>query len=364
MTEPQPNLKPMNARVLVACAAMLLCIGAVIWATRVPPPVPAPTPDPPALPIEIAPQKTAAELRAERDAFFTSDVDPCIAAADKLNREAAARCVKRLKESFDGYRTGIAPFCREINTWGTRLGVVKRMPTDWWYEETNVADFIQDKFARHLFTDKQLANDIDAALNQFRDDVQANQNQMLTQIRAAVSQADLPNLPAIDTGTFVADTSQRFRDFSATSAEASLVKGITIEVGSMAGGAVGEFLLAQLIAKLSTMAAASTVGAGGATAGGAAVGGGGGSFGGPVGTVAGIAVGLVIGGIIDWWMSSRFEAQMTDQLNEMIDELTDTAIAGTANKPGLRDGLRGSCDLMLRTYQASLRTSIVDRVDS
>lgn len=355
----------MKPKILISSIAFLACIAAVIWAVRVPAPQPVAIPDPPAIPAEIVPpEKSAAELRAERDAFYTADVDPVLIKTDKLNREAARRCVARLRESFDGYRTGIAPFCSEVNTWGTRLGVMKRMPTDWWYEQTDVGDFIQEKFARHLFTDKQLATDIESALAQFRSDVQANQNTMLTDIRAAVSQADLPDLPEIDTGTFVADMSARFQQFSAESAEASLVKGITIEVGSMAGGAVGEMLLAQLIVKLSSMAAASTASAGGATAGGAAVGGGSGSLGGPIGTVAGIAVGLVIGGVIDWWMSSNFEAQMTGQLNEMIDELTDTAIAGTADKPGLRDGLRGSCDLMLRFYRDSLRTQIVDGVDS
>jgi hypothetical protein len=68
----------------------------------------------------------------------------------------------------------------------------------------------------------------------------------------------------------------------------------------------------------------------------------------------------VIGGVIDWWMSSSFEAKMTGQLNGLIDELNKEVIAGDSNRPGLRDGLRGSCDVIRQAYQDSLRNKIVD----
>ncbi len=354
----------MNSKIAISIVLLLLCIGIIFWFVSRPPPEMPRVPDPPELPVEIIPQKSAAELRAERDAFFTADVDPHIIEADKLNREAADRCVARLKESFDSYRTGIAPFCSEINTWGTRLGVMRRMPTDWWYQETDVSEFIQEKFARHLFTDRKLAQDIEDALQQFREDVVANQNAMVTQVRAAITTRDLPDLPEIEYGDFAKDMATRLKAYSTESAEWSVVNGIVIEVASGAGGFVGEYLLAQLVIKLSSMAAATSTAVGGATAGGAAVGGGTGTLGGPIGAAAGIAVGVVIGGIIDWWMSNRFEAQMAEKLNGMIDELTGTVIAGDADNPGLREGLLGSCELMQRAYQSSLRASIVGGVES
>lgn len=314
------------------------------------------------LPKDIVPQKSEAELRAERDAFFAADVEPSIKEADKLNHEAADRCVARLKDSFNGYRTGIKPFCVEINTWGTRLGVIRRMPSDWWYEKTDVSDYIQAKFAKHLFTDKKLAADIESALAQFRADVEANQNTLVTKIRAATSSKDLPGLPDINYSDFASDLSSRLKAYSAQSATDSVVNGIVTEVASGVGGFAAEQLLAQLVIRLTAIVGASTASAGGATAGGAAVGGGGGSLGGPIGAAAGIAVGLVIGGVIDWSMSSSFEAKMTEQLNGLIDELNKEVIAGDADRAGLRDGLRGSCDVLKNAYQSSLRTRIVDGV--
>lgn len=307
------------------------------------------------------PLKTAAERRAEREIFFAEKVDPVIMATDQRNREAATRCTIALRKSFDGYRKGIPTFCDEINSWGTRLGVIQRMPTDWWYEKTDVNDFIKDKFSRHLFNDEILTNDVSTTLDRFQQEVQENQEQMLDEIRVAVAETTLPDPPQIDTSEFVHELSQRFHDFNVDSAEKSLVKGITIKVASAVGSAAAEMLLAQLVTELSSMSAAATAGAGGATAGGAAAGGGGGAtLGGPVGVVTGIAVGIIVGGVVDWWVSSDFKEQMSDQLNEMIDDLSNIAIAGTASKPGMRDALRGSCDLMLTSYRETLRAIIVD----
>ncbi len=341
---------------------ILICTVAVIWIVRRPT-INAPlVPDAPELPADILPRRSEAELRAERDAFFAADVEPSIREADKLNREAAERCVARLKDSFNGYRTGIKPFCEEISTWGTRLGVIRRMPSDWWYEKTDVGDYIQAKFAKHLFTDKKLAADIESALAQFRVDVEANQNTLVTKIRAAISSQDLPGLPEIDYSEFANELSSRLKEYSTKSATDSVVSSIVTEVASGVGGYAAEQLLAQLVTRLTAMVGAGTASAGGATAGGAVVGGGGGSLGGPIGAAAGIAVGFVIGGVIDWWMSNSFEAKMTEQLNGLIDELNKEVIAGDADRAGLRDGLRGSCDVLKNAYQSSLRIRIVDGV--
>ncbi len=352
----------MNLKITGLAALFLICTLAVMWIVLRPTADAPAVPHAPALPAEIVPRKSEAELRAERDAFFTADVEPSIQEADKLNREAADRCVARLKDSFNGYRTGIKPFCKEINTWGTRLGVIRRMPSDWWYKKTDIGDYIQAKFAKHLFTDKKLAADIESALAQFRADVEANQNALVTQIRAAVSSKDLNGLPEINYPDFATDLASRLKAYSAQSATDSVVNGIVMEVASGVGGYAAEQLLAQLVIRLGTMAAATTTTAGGATAGGAAAGGGTGALGGPVGVAAGLAVGLVIGGVIDWWMSSSFEAKMTEQLNGLIDELDKEVIAGDANRAGLSDGLRGGCDVLKNAYQSSLRTRIVDGV--
>ena len=313
--------------------------------------------------LEETPGKSAAELRAERLAFYESQIDPVIIQMDQKNREASEQCIATLRDSLEGYRKGIKPFCTEINTWGTRLGVIRRMPGDWWYEKTDVSDFIQEKFARYLFTDQELSEDIEIALMQFQMAVRGNQNEMLDEIRLAITASDLTDVPAIKTEDVVEDVTQQLQDFGEDSAQATLVRGITVKVASAAGGAAGEFLLSQLVVELASMAGAASTAAGGATAGGAAVGGGGGSLGGPLGAAAGIAVGVVIGGVIDWWMSSKFEEQMTQTLNQMIDEMTQIAIEGSDQNPGLATGLQGSCDFLLQSHREFIKGKILNDVD-
>lgn len=354
----------MKPKTVAFSALFLACIGVISYVISRPAPEMPAMPDPPTIPAEILSEKSEEELRVERDEFFRADVDPVIAAANDLNLRAAERCVIRLEESFDSYRNGIKPFCAEINTWGTRLGVMRRMPSDWWYEKTDVGDFIQEKFARHLFTDKTLEQDIEDALQQFRQDVASNQNAMVTQIRAAISAKDLPNLPEIEYGDFAKDMTTRLKGFNTESAGQSIFSGIAIEAVTGVAGYAGQYLLAQLVIKISSMAATTSTAAGGATVGGAAAGSGTGSLGGPIGTIAGFAVGLVIGGVIDWWMSNRFQAQMSGKLSGMIDELAATVITGDSNRPGLRDGLRGACEHMQRAYVSSLRATIVGEVNS
>ena len=337
-----------------------LCVVAVIWVARRPTADVPSTPNGPALPKVIVPKVSLAELRAKRDEFFKVDVEPLIQKADNQNREAAKRCIERLGESFEGYRRGVRPFSEEINTWGTRLGVIRLMPGDYWYEKTDVGEFIQKKFAKHLFSDQTLKRDIRTALAQFREDVSANQNAMIVKIRASVSDQDIPGLAEIDYSVFAKDLSTELNNYSTQTANDSVVRGIVIEIASGIGGYAAEQLLVQIISKLSTSIGAAGAMAGGATAGSTAAGAGGGTLGGPLGVAAGIGGGLVVGVIIDWWMSSNFEEKMVSELNGLIDEIKTEVIAGDIGRPGLREGLRGSCDVMRQAYQKSLRVRIVD----
>jgi len=349
------KLSQTTRQIILPVSVLGLCVAAIVWvAQRGPADAPV-VPNAPSIAIG-----SEAEIRAEKDEYYRSEVAPIILTADERNREAAKRCVERLSESFDGYRTGIKPFCEEINTWGTRLGVIRRMPSDWWYEKADVSKFIEIKFAKHLFTDEKLKTDIERALTQFRNDVEANQNGLIVNVRASLSSQDIPGLPEVDYSDFTKDLASRLKAFSSGAAKDSVVHGIVIEIASGVGGTVATQVLAQIVNKLSTMVATSAAAGGGATATGATAGGGGGALGGPLGAAAGFTVGLVVGVVVDWWLSARFEEKMAEQLNKVIDEINSEVIAGNANRTGLREGLRASCDVMQEAYQGSLRTQIVD----
>lgn len=346
----------MNRKFVSLAVLLLMSVAAIYWVATRPKPEAPEMPKAPA--IEV--QKTSAELRVERVEYFDSDVTPLIAEADRLNREAAIRCIERLEEAFAGYRTGINPFCEEINTWWTRSGVLYRMPSDWWYGKSDVGEYIQAKFAKHLFSDEKLKADIESSITQFRKDVEANKSALIAKVRVSISKQDISGLPEIDYTEFSETLVARLTAYSQQAANDSVVNGIVIEIATGVAGYVVGQVLAQIITRLTATAATTTVAAGGTTAVTATAGGAGGSTLGPAGTFVGIGVGLAVGVVIDWWMSSEFEAKMTKQLNELVDDLEREVVAGDVGRTGLREGLRGSCDVMLNVYKDSLRSRIVN----
>lgn len=331
------------------------CLGVIGWvATQSESAAEIPALAPPPAPAPMAPS-----VEVQRSQFYDLSVQPAVMAVDRSNRQAAMRCVSRIEDSFAGYREGIQPFCDEVNSWGTRFGVLKRMPGDWWSETDDVSRYVEAKFGKHLFTDARLTRDVEKALAEFRGELTANRNQMLVSIQAAVESQNLPDLPAVEPGPFSQSVDTALLQFASGSARDSVVAGLLTEIASGVGGLAVEQLLAQLVVRLGAMAGSAAAGAGGATAGGAAVGGGAGALGGPIGAAAGIAAGLVAGIVIDWWMSGRFEAKMSAELNEIIDELANGVIHGNGEHHGIAIALEKSCDQMRDAYRGSLYERIV-----
>lgn len=316
-----------------------------------------PSEDDPILPVPKQPAVIKL-AEVERAAFFDQSVSPEIARADRSNREAAQRCVERVTAVLNGYKTGIAPFCDEINGWGTRLGVIQRMPPDWWYQQASVADYVSKKFEKHLFSDAKLRQDLNHAIAIFRSEIDANQNAMFLSIKAATASVSTIELPDLDYSNFESDLSATLTTFATRSAERSVLQGLLTELASGLGGIAAEQLVVAIATRIAAMAAASAAGAGGATAGGAAVGGGGGSLAGPIGTAAGLAAGLAVGVVIDWWMSSKFKAKMSERLSSVIDELKSNVL-GTNSTSGLQSALPQACDSMLDAYRQSLYNRLV-----
>jgi hypothetical protein len=326
------------------------CVGGIAFLVRTPE-APAPSlPEAPQAPTPASPVAAA---------FFDSEVQPAIAKADRANREAATRCVQRIQEMFAKDRRGIDPFIEDLTSWGTRFGVVRRMPSDWWYKRSDVKEVIAAKFEKHLFSEKSLHDGIEGALDQFRKDVEANNNELLTAVNAAVSRRDLPNMPPIKYRQFSAEVTESLRKFAAEAAVDNVTTFLITELASGVGGEVATQLTLAIATRMATMAAEATAAAGGATAGGAAVGGGGGSLGGPAGTAIGLGVGLVIGVGIDWWMTNSFKEKMSGQLNKMIDQVESSVLQGTDDKSGLRVSLDTTCDALCDSYRQSLYDRIV-----
>ncbi len=298
-----------------------------------------------------------------RAAFFDSDVEPRIAETDKLNRDAAQRCVNRITALVEKYQAGVAPFVNDLTSVATRLGIVRRLPGDWWNEEEQIEAYVQSKFQRHLFSEALLTQDVADILKLFRDEVDANQMRMLVEIRASLNTADLPEVDIAQYEPFFHSVAQKLQEYSADQGTSSVYNGLTVLVASEIGSYVAISVAGGLLARFGTTVAAGAAAGAGVTAGATATGAGGGSLAGPVGTVVGFGVGLAVGLLIDWWMTAKFETELTEQMQHYLDSLRESLLHGntnsTINEGGLADVLPLVCDRLANAYRERFYEQIV-----
>lgn len=308
-------------------------------------------------PIVVQIETLKPDPRVHRAAFFDVSVQPAIEMAEVRNREAADRCIRRIGEAFDRYREGVDPFVSDLTSLSTRMGIVRRMPSAWWYSDSRTEDYISTKFEQHLFSEVSLTEDIAGVLDQFSQDIDANQRRMLTEVQASLSTSDLPSIKLSGYRHFftaVADDLVRFGEASGTSSVANFA---AVMVASEVGSQVFVRLTAGLLSRFALSAAVGAATTGTASAGGAATGAGAGTLAGPVGTVVGLGVGLAVGLVIDWWMTEKFQQQMSIEMNDYLSGV-EAAILDDSES-GLKAKLPQACDSLTTAYRERFYQQIV-----
>ena len=374
MTNDSASAKVSRRGVVVGGVASITAVAAAVMMSRSKRPDIRPNPnDLPAagLPADAEAIRQTEQLAARR-AFFETTAEPRIDAAGEANRRAAERAIEKVDDLIAGYRSGIEPFIEDITSWGTRFGVLKRLPSDWWRGGNRNDRYIAAKMSDHLFDDYKLRRDLDAVLAAYRDEITANRNAMIGDIKAAVSASDLVGLPEPDFDSFAESIAADINRRADAMASDSLRTGVLSEVVGLAGGIAVEQLIAQIFVRLSATAA---TGAGGTAATSAAAGGGGGTIvGGPVGTAVGIIGGLIVGLVIDWWSTRRVKADLRNRLHQAIDDMhraildgdgtrsstVDAAGRNTADaRGGLVAALRYATESINQSHREILRRRIV-----
>lgn len=294
-------------------------------------------------------QRRRAQRDVQRASFYDSAVAPEIVKTDLLNRQAADRCVARMRAVIRGYRQGVDPFVDDLTSISTRLGIVRRLPGSWWNEDRRIESYIATKFETHLFSKDKLTDDIAAVLREFKSEIDANQRRMLVHVQAALGTADLPEVELESYEPFFQSVATELQQYSARQGAASVANGLTALVAGEAGYYVVATLVGGMLARFGTSAAISTAAGAGATATAGAAGAGGGSVLGPVGTVVGVGVGLAVGMTIDWYMTEQFREQMSGQMLGYLDELEQALLEGSGwpgemSGSGSRSGAGGGVD--------------------
>jgi len=325
--------------------------------------------------VSVTPSENSStsDERAQRrqellDVYFRQ-VIPQLDQSLLRKRAASERAIAGLRDRLDGHRHGIPRFADDVTRWGTRFGVMGRMSKDawnrWWNDDPDAAAtkrYIEAKFRAHVLAERDLQEELEAAVQQFVSDLEADRNALFADIR-------LP-LKASNVDVAVADAEwERVRwqimaragTIAEAGAKDTLVSGLTAVTVSGVAGWAAERVVIQVLARIAPMVAAqlgtsAAAAGGGAMAGGAGGGGAVGSLAGPAGTVIGIGAGLVVGAAIDWWMTENFKEKLAEQCNRFLDTVRDQLIDGTHQQPGLR----AVFDEAVRLSDEAQRKAILD----
>lgn len=271
-----------------------------------------------------------------RGEFFSRNIEPYLLAHERANRAAADRAILRIDDLFLAYKRGVQPFSEDITSMGTRFGILRRMPADWWYEEERVRDYVQGKFEQHLFSEVRLNDDLRAVLTAFAEDIEANRNRMLAQVRSSLLLPDAPDFHVPDMTAYERQVEELLLELAEGRARDSVYHEIATMGASEAAAILARQIVLRVFTASATSAATSAAASGGATSTGAAAGGTAGALGGPVGIAISVGVGLVIGGVVDSWMRDRFRTRLEKDLTEYIDSLRNLLLEGDGETEGFR----------------------------
>lgn len=305
----------------------------------------------------------AAELARRREL-----VEPLLSRASDRNRAATDAAIARVHERFDAFRAAAPAFADDMASWGSRLGVLRRLPSDWWRRTTgdacpepasDVERYVRAKFEKHVVAPGAVEGAARDALAQFADDLGASRNLLWAEIDAALRTRDAP----VPENVFDAREAERRVGAEAAAlasrhAVGTLGAGVAAFAVSTAGSIAAEQLAAQVIARVGVSAAAgagaSALGASaGATGAAAGTGATGGALAGPVGVVVGVGLGLAVGIAIDWWMTDEYKASLTAQVRERLTALETALIDGDENEPGLRAALAHAAQTMTDSQRSA-----------
>jgi hypothetical protein len=247
----------------------------------------------------------------------------------------------------------------------------------WWWNKaelgnhSRVQTYVNEKFEANIVSKPKLHEMLQDAIKQFQSHMEANRNELLVQVKTALSTSDVPISIRLSDEAF-----ERFSKEVVEKTEATIQgfgsQSLSVMVLSNVGGEAAGYASTQLV----TIGGGYLIGlfatSGGVTLGTAASGGAAGTTFIPgVGTVIGVGVGIVVGVIVDWWMTEKFRAEVAENCNKFLNELEQFTISGPkSNEPksdsksweGFDKVLRNACDISSESLRNALHQSLESQI--
>ena len=359
---------------------------------------------PPLPQISVLQKRSPDSLR-----IFQQRIEPIVVNYSRKNDEAAQRAIQTVKDRFQKFRGGVAPFVEEMTEYGTRFGILKRIASDkwdkWWNKNDNakgVATYVNEKYRKHVMSEEYLKSAMADAITVFSENINANRNKMLSEMDAVFSSSDFPvelKLSDSEMKAFITQIGTEMQKEAKTHGENTATAMIVNFVGSSMIGFAAERMVADVATSAARVAVSPLIPqvvnsvtntimvavatrcvtpttalvGGGVIASTSAIGGEMGAWGGPVGVVVGFGIGAVIGGLVDWWMEKDFKIKMTDEMTGFLNSVEDLIIYGktqsskfsqseiSSSNKGLLETFREANWVVERSFRESTTKTMIAR---
>jgi hypothetical protein len=230
-------------------------------------------------------------------------------------------------ELFGRGRQGVRGFVDDALGWNSKFKLVK----DFLSDGDEHAEFLEDQFSEHIFSDEQLEEAIESSVSAYLTHLDDVDGQLL--IRLQLDLSDVPKeqfAPSIDHDA-IRELLDSALSQAKTAAESEFGPAVGREVASLVAGE----LLTVVAGELATSSGILSAGA-------------------ASGTVT-LGVGLVVGVIADYAVTWMYEkaydprGELAKRVNQQLDQLEQLIIVGSSEQPGLQKRLE---DYSLRRSQA------------
>jgi hypothetical protein len=258
-------------------------------------------------------RRQAEELHHRRD-LLSKQIETLISVEEEANRVAIIRADDDLRDMFKTYADHTLQFAEAVTGWRNSFTIPVLKMKDWWSKSNEVQKVTAELFARYVVSDQQSVDDLNKIISQFRNDLAANRNRMLSEAALRIRQADL-GIPdsSLSQDAVVARLSDKVQETLSRTVGNSPWYSLL----SVGGSVVAEEGTRQLVGQVIRIASG-TMFSGGVTGGEV-----GSTMAPGLGTVAGIAIGVAVGFVVQHWMTEREQIKIEEEACRTLDAMRE-----------------------------------------
>jgi hypothetical protein len=239
-------------------------------------------------------------------------------------------------ELFGQGRQGVREFVDDALGWNSQFKLVKDLLS----KGEEHAEYLEDQFSEHIFSDEQLEEAIEASASSYLTLLDNVDSQLLVRLQADLADAPKEQFaPSIDHDA-IRQLLDNALSEAKTAAESEFGPAIGREVASLVAGELLTAISAELAVSSGILSAA-----------------------GASGTVTlgvGLVVGVIADSVVTWMYEKAYDprGELTKRVNQQLNQLEQLIVVGSSQQPGLQKRLEEYSHRRSQARETAIRAAI------